>query len=146
MMKYFAALFFGLILLPESPALPVSAPSKQPPKPELIIDTDVAEGKNPSESPKDKEPDPALAKQSINIGNYYLKQKNYAAAIERYLEAIEYQPNSGRAYEGLARAYEKNGEIKKAIQAYQTFLEKNPASSSSADFRLKLSKLEKKSN
>jgi Tfp pilus assembly protein PilF len=145
-MKYFQILLICIVLLLESLTLPICAQSNKSQKPVLIIDTDVAEGKDASEAPKAKEPDPAQAKKSINIGNYYLKQKNYAAAIERYLEALEYQPNSIRAYEALARAYEKNGEITKALSTYKTFLDKNPDSPGSSDFRIKLAKLEKKSS
>jgi Tfp pilus assembly protein PilF len=144
-MKYFPILFICIVLLMESLTLPVCAQSNKPRTPVLIIDTDAAEGKDATEAPKAKEQDPVQAKQNINIGNFYLKQKNYTAAIERYLEAIEYQPNSIRAFEALARAYEKNGEITKAISAYKAFLDKNPNSPGSPDLRIKLAKLEKKS-
>jgi Tfp pilus assembly protein PilF len=145
-MKYFPILLACIVLLLESLTLPVCAQSNKSRPPVLIIDTDVAEGKDVAEAPKAKEQNPVQAKLSINIGNFYLKQKNYAAAIERYLEAIEYQPNSIRAFEALARAYEKNGEITKAISTYKAFLDKNPNSSSSSDFRIRLAKLEKKSS
>jgi Tfp pilus assembly protein PilF len=145
-MKHFPIFLICIVLLLESSALPVCAQSNESRKPELIRDTDVAEGKDASEAPKAKEQDPVQAKHSISIGNFYLKQKNYAAAIDRYLEAIEYQPNSIRAYEALARAYEKNGEITKARNTYKTFLDKNPDSPDSSDFRIRLAKLEKKAN
>jgi Tfp pilus assembly protein PilF len=126
-------------------ALPVFAQSNNSQKPELIRDTDTVEEKDASETPQAKEQNPVLSRQSINIGNFYLKQKNFAAAIERYLEAIEYQLNSIRAYEALARAYEKNGETSKAINTYKSFIDKNPNSPGSSDFRTKLAQLEKKS-
>jgi tetratricopeptide (TPR) repeat protein len=144
--KHLPILIICIVLLLESLALPISAQSNTSRKPELIRDTDVADGKDASEAPKAKEQDPVQAKHCINIGNFYLKQKNYAAAIDRYLEALEYQPNSIRAYEALARAYEKNGEITKAKNTYKTFLDKNPDSPSSSDFRIKLAKLEKKAS
>ena len=49
-----------------------------------------------------------------------------------------------QAYDGLVRAYEKNGEIRKAINACKGFLEKNPDSPKASEFRKKLAKLEKK--
>jgi tetratricopeptide (TPR) repeat protein len=143
-MKIFRISFICMALFLESPAFPASAQSKKAPMPELIRDTDVAEGKDASEEPKPKEQDPKLAKLSISIGNFYLKQKNYDAAIERYLEAIEYQPSSIRAYEALAQVYEKKGEIAKAIGAYKTFLEKNPNSPGAAEFGIRIARLEKK--
>ena len=114
-------------------------------EPRLIRDTDIAEGKEETEKPIVKEPNPKLAEQNITIGNYYLKQQNYAAAIQRFLEAIEYKKDSIQAYEGLIRAYEKNGEILKAIDACKGFLGKNPDSPKASEFRNKLAKLEKQS-
>jgi tetratricopeptide (TPR) repeat protein len=114
-------------------------------EPKLIRDTDVAEGKDATaEAAIPKEPNPALAVQNVNIGNYYLKQKNYAAAIQRFLEAIEYQLDSLKAYDGLAEAYEKNGQIQKALTAYNDFLKKNPDSPKAKQFQSRLTKLEKK--
>jgi tetratricopeptide (TPR) repeat protein len=145
-MKHFQTLliFLSLLLVLLSP---VYAQSHSSQKPELIRDTDIAEGKDASEAPpKAKEQDPVESKKNINIGNFYLKQKNYAAAIERYLEATEYQIDSVRACEALARAYEKNGDITKAISTYKTFIEKNPNSPNAAKFRIKIADLEKKAN
>jgi tetratricopeptide (TPR) repeat protein len=120
--------------------------AQSPQGPSLIRDTDIAEGKNETEKPVVKEPNPKLAKQSINIGNLYLKQKNFAGAIQRFLNAIEYKKDSFEAYEGLVRAYEKNGEIFKAINACKDFLEKNPDSLKASEFRKRLAKYEKKSS
>jgi tetratricopeptide (TPR) repeat protein len=114
-------------------------------RPELIRDTDAAEGKESTEAEPAKELNPLLAEQNISIGNFYLKRKNYAAAIQRYLDALEYQPDSVQACEALARAYEKNGDLSKAAGAYRNFVERNPDSPKSGEFRAKLEKLEKKS-
>jgi outer membrane protein assembly factor BamD (BamD/ComL family) len=123
------------------------AQSRSSSKPEIIRDTDVAEGKD-STKPKPKELNPMLAEQNINIGNFYLKKKNYDAAIQRFLLALEYQPTSGPAYEALGRAYEKNGQISKAINTFTEFTKKYPNSPKCPDFRAKiarLAKLDKKS-
>jgi tetratricopeptide (TPR) repeat protein len=114
-------------------------------RPELIRDTAAAEGTESTEAEPTKEFNPLLAEQNINIGNFYLKRKNYAAAIQRFRDALEYQPDSVRACEALARAYEKNGDLSKAAETYRNFIEKNPDSPKSAEFRNKLEKLEKKS-
>ena len=134
--------FVFLLLSWTLPALAQSQNSRRPP--ELIRDTDTAEGKEKVAEAKTKEPDPLLAEQSMNIGNYYFRQKNYIAAIQRYLEAIEYQPNSIPAYEALAKAYEKNGDILKSISTYKSFIDKYPDSPKSSEFRSRLAKLEKK--
>ncbi len=136
------SLLLFLCLLPC--ILPQANVWSQAKEPRLIRDTDVAEGKDTAEAATPKEPNPVLAMQNVNIGSYYLKQKNYAAAILRFLEAIEYQVDLLKAYEGLAEACEKNGQIPKAIAAYRGFLEKNPDSPKVQQFRSNLAKLEKK--
>jgi len=111
-------------------------------KPALIRDTDTAEGKDDSAAAP-KEPNPQLSEQNLNIGNFYYKKKNYTAAIRRYLDAIEYQPDSARAYDALVRAYEKNDQAEKAIAALKEFIEKNPNSPKLTDFKTRLARLEK---
>ena len=117
--------------------------SQAPREPKLIRDTDVAEGVEKAEAVTAKEPNPKLAADNVTIGNYYLKMKNYAAAAQRFLEAIEYKSDLISAYDGLIRSYEKNGDISKAISACKTFLEKNPDSLKASEFRARLARLEK---
>jgi tetratricopeptide (TPR) repeat protein len=127
------------------PIFDLSAQNQTPHKPpELIRDTDAAEGKADTEAAPKKEHNPMLAEQNIDIGNFYFKKRNYDAAIQRYLEAIEYQPDSVRAYEALTRAYEKKGDTEKAIAAYKEFIDYYPNSPKSPEFRIRLAKLEKK--
>ncbi len=113
-------------------------------KPALIRDTDTAEGKEEADVPKEKEYNPLLADQAVKIGDYYLKRKNFDAAIERFLEALQYQPNRVDAYEALGKTYERQGETLKAQNVYRDFIRKNPDSPKIAEFRTKLAKLEKK--
>jgi len=132
-------------ILFSGPMFHLSAQNRAPQKPpELIRDTDAAEGKADTGTTTKKEHDPVLAEQNINIGNFYFKKRNYDAAIQRYLDAIEYEPDSVRAYEALTRAYEKKGDNEKAISAYKKFIEHNPDSPKSTEFRTRLAKLEKK--
>ena len=129
-------LFAGML------SVPASAQSSH--KPSLKRDTGIAEGKEETESAPVKEHNPKLAVQNIGIGNQYFKSENYAAAISRYLEALEYNPESIPAYEALVKAYEKNGDITKAIQALKTLMEKHPESRKATEYRAHLAQLEKK--
>jgi outer membrane protein assembly factor BamD (BamD/ComL family) len=128
----FLLLLCGLLL---------AAQSRPAQRPGLIRDTGVAEA--PDNAPAVKEPNPLLCEDNIRIGNFYFKKRNYVAAIRRYLEAIEYQSNSVRAFDALARAYQKNEEPAKAMAAYRKFIKENPDSPNSSEFRAKLEKLEK---
>ena len=134
-----------LILLLLFGTLPILAQSRDSRKPPVLIrDTDAAEGIEHEEESAPKELNPMLAKENVEVGDFYYKRKNYRAAIERYLEALEYQPNMIQAFESLAQAYEKNDEPDKPMDTYRDFLEKYPDSPKSSDFRSKLSEIEQK--
>jgi tetratricopeptide (TPR) repeat protein len=132
-------LFLGVLVT----AMPAAGQSTAK-KPGLIRDTAVAEGKEEAAASKEKNYNPMLAEKSVKIGDFYLKKKNYAAAIQRYLEALEYQPNRIEAFEALGRAYEKKGDPGKAVALYKDFVDKFPSSPKVAEFRTKIARLEKK--
>jgi tetratricopeptide (TPR) repeat protein len=111
-------------------------------RPALIRDTDKAEGKE--EAAKEKTFNPMEAEKSVKIGDFYFKKKNYTAAIQRYIEALEYHPAFSLAYENLGRAYEKNNDFDKALQVYRDYIEKNPTSGRVPDFQSRIARLEKK--
>ena len=149
-------LFFMSLFLATQPGPAQSRPSS---KPVIIQDTDIAEGITGDEdSQKPRERDPDLAKSNIEIGNFYYKRKNYGAAIDRYLTAIEYLPDSVKAYKSLVKAYEalidldedfldsekESGQVPKAIDSFKRYLKIYPDSERCSDFREKLSMLEKK--
>lgn len=118
-------------------------PQTPPNRPALIRDTDKAEGKE-EEATKEKSYNPMEAEKSVKIGDFYFKKKNYSAAIQRYLEALEYHPTLSVAYESLGRAYEKSNNFEKALQVYRDYVEKNPTSGKVAEFQSKIARLEKK--
>jgi len=107
------------------------------------MDTDIAEGRVPDPN-LPKEPDPAKSRENLEIGNTYFKRRNYTAAISRYLEAIAWQENSIPAHDALARAYERDGDIAKAIQTLEAVIEKNPDSNQNRGFRTRIENLRKK--
>jgi tetratricopeptide (TPR) repeat protein len=144
-MKSFIFLRLGLLILLSAGMLSVPASAQNSHKPALKRDTAIADGKEETESAPVREHNPKLAVQNINIGNQYFKNENYAAAISRYLEALEYNPDSIPAYAALVKAYEKNGDIAKAVQTLKTLIEKHPEASKAADYRVHLAQLEKKS-
>jgi tetratricopeptide (TPR) repeat protein len=66
--------------------------------------------------------DPLHAHKSIEVGQYYLKTGDYAAAVDRFKEAIGYQANLALPWDLLGQAYEKEHEDDEAVAAYQKYL------------------------
>lgn len=88
--------------------------------------------------------DPALAKESVSIGDFYFKKKNFAAALGRYEEAIEYNRQWPTGYEKLAKAHEKMENFEGAVEACKRFLEANPGSDKRKSFEKLIAKYEAK--
>lgn len=64
---------------------------------------------------------PFLAEKDLEVGMYYLKAKNYDAAIERLKAALVHRPNYARPRWYLAEAHEKKGEYAEAVEYYKEF-------------------------
>ncbi len=71
--------------------------------------------------------DPHRAEKNVEIGDYYFKLSNYAAAESRYREALEYKPNDAVATFRLATALEHEGKNSAARESYQKYLQVLPA-------------------
>jgi len=134
-------IFLALALTAFNGAAFGQAAAQKPPV--LIRDTAVAEGKTDAETVIKKEYNPMRAAESLKIGDFYLKRKNYVAAIERYLEALEYQPGLIAAHDALGRAYEKSGSRDKALAVYRNVVQKFPDSPKAAEFKSRIARLEK---
>jgi tetratricopeptide (TPR) repeat protein len=86
--------------------------------------------------------DPLHAQKSIEVGQYYLKTGDYAAAIDRFKEAIGYQANLALPWDLLGQAYEKEHENDEAIVAYQKYLALLPDGKESDRVRKHLAKMQ----
>ena len=75
---------------------------------------------------------PPPASESVKIGTFYLKKKNYKAALSRFLEAIETDPYFAPAHRQLGKVYEKMGMKREALRAYKTYLEVLPSDEESS--------------
>jgi tetratricopeptide (TPR) repeat protein len=64
---------------------------------------------------------------SVQIGDFYFRRKSYRGALSRYQEAIRTDPGYAPAYRGLGRVYEKLGQKRKALKAYQRYLDELPS-------------------
>ncbi|HUS19239.1 MAG TPA: tetratricopeptide repeat protein [Terriglobales bacterium] len=65
---------------------------------------------------------PHKAEKSIEVGEYYFKEKNYKAAISRYREALEYKPRDAVATYRLGEVLERTGQNEEALQRYEEYL------------------------
>lgn len=67
--------------------------------------------------------DPHRAEKDIEVGNYYLKHKNYRAALDRFHDALLYKPNDAEATYGLAVTQERMDLLAQAYKSYSKYLE-----------------------
>jgi tetratricopeptide (TPR) repeat protein len=70
---------------------------------------------------------------SVEVGNFYLKRKDYKGALSRFEEAVQTDPNYAPAYLGLGKVYEKTGATQKALDAYQKYLDLLPSDKDAED-------------
>lgn len=71
--------------------------------------------------------EPPSASRSVEVGDYYLRRKNYRGALSRYQEAAATDPFYAPAFLGLGRCYEKMGLRQKALDAYKKYLDELPS-------------------
>ncbi|MGA8184909.1 MAG: tetratricopeptide repeat protein [Terriglobia bacterium] len=70
---------------------------------------------------------PPSARQSVEIGNFYFRRKNYRGALSRFEEAAKDDPYYAPAYLGMGKVYEKTGRKRKALAAYHQYLNALPS-------------------
>jgi tetratricopeptide (TPR) repeat protein len=81
-----------------------------------------AEEEEPSDVNELKPWNPHRAAKNIEVGDYYLKRKNYRAAESRYREALEYKPNDAIASFRLGQVLERTKRGSEAIEYYRAYL------------------------
>lgn len=101
-----------------------------------------------AQEPAPKEPEevefnPLRAEQSLKVGEFYLRKKNYDAAIDRFHDAIRYKPDFALPHRRLGEAYEKKREKAKAVEYYRKYLEILPAARDANQIRKRIAKLER---
>ena len=89
--------------------------------------------------------DPHKAMKNVEVGDYYAKRKNLAAAISRYREALQYKPKDAEATFKLAEALERSGESEEAAEDYQAYLKITPHGDFAEQAKKALQRLNEKS-
>lgn len=78
------------------------------------------------EEPEVRERNPERAREEAEIGDFYMKRDNYAAAEARYREAVAFDPQWTEAYVKLAKVLGKLGRYEEAVQVCQDYLQAHP--------------------
>jgi len=105
----------------------------------LALPTPRADAQD-EEVPADEEPEtqpyiPPPPWKSVEVGNFYLKRKNYRAALSRFQEAASLDPHYAPAQLGLGQVYEKLGLRQKALAAYRKHLDLLPSTKDAEEAR-----------
>jgi len=86
---------------------------------------------------------PMKAMKDVEVGDYHMRNKRYAAAISRYREALEYKPHDAIANFALAQALEKTGDLEGARESYEDYLKILPNGPHAAEVRKALDRISK---
>ena len=89
--------------------------------------------------------DPLHAQRSIDVGTFYLRKGSYDAAIDRFVEASNYQPTLAMPWKLLGEAYEKKREYSKAAESYNKYLQILPHAADAAKIKKLIADLEERS-
>lgn len=111
------------------------------------IDTDIHPDKEEPAAPAEDETvlrpwDPHKSAKDVEVGQYYLKLKNYRAALERFNHALTYKQNDAEAIFGLAITQEKLDLLSLSAQNYRKYLEILPNGPKSKDAQEGLKRVE----
>ncbi len=87
--------------------------------------------------------DPLRAEKDIEVGQHYMHNGDYDAAIDRFQDAIDAKPDYAVPFRYLGEAQEKKGLKKQAIRSYQRYLDLYPHAEDGAKIKKKLDKLYK---
>jgi tetratricopeptide (TPR) repeat protein len=87
--------------------------------------------------------DPIAAAHNADVGDYYLQQKNYRAALMRYEDARQSKPGDAAIHVRMGRALEKLDEPARAYLEYDSATKLEPAGKSEHEARDAMERLRK---
>lgn len=87
--------------------------------------------------------DPHRAAKNLEVGEFYLKRKNYKAAESRFREALIYKSDYAIAKYRLGEALEKEGHMDEAKANYEGYLKTLPHGPLSEDAEKAIARLSK---
>jgi tetratricopeptide (TPR) repeat protein len=130
---------FGFVAHAASSQDPDSPPSKPQGQPKPKPNTDSAA----QSAPDQPKWDPLRAEKDLQVGKYYMNKGDVDAAIDRFMDAADAKPGYAIPFRYLGEAYEKKGQKKPAVKAYQRYLDLYPKAEDGDKIRKKIEKLHK---
>jgi tetratricopeptide (TPR) repeat protein len=125
---------------PDSSAKPAEpAPAPPPKKPTGKPNQDTAT----SSAPDQPIWDPLRAEKDLEVGQYYMRNGDIDAAMDRFEDAAIAKPGYAIPFRFLGDAQEKKGLKKKAIKSYQRYLDLFPHAEDKDKIQKKIDKLYK---
>jgi len=85
--------------------------------------------------------DPEKAQKEFEVGEFYLRKKSYAAAASRFDRSTTLNPKFADAWFKLGQAREGTGELQKALEAYEKFLQVDPKHKKARDAGKRIARL-----
>ena len=89
---------------------------------------------------------PHKAQKDVEVGEFYLKRKNYRAAEDRFREALTYKPGDVVATYRLAEVLDDEKQYDEAIKEYQEYLKIDSSGNFKSAAQKALARLEQKSS
>jgi tetratricopeptide (TPR) repeat protein len=121
----------------DSSSKPKDTQPAPPPKPAPKPNKDSATQNAPDQPMWD----PLRAEKDIEVGQHYMHNGDYDAAIDRFQDAITAKPGYAVPFRYLGEAQEKKGLKKQAIKSYQRYLDLFPHADDAGKIKKKLEKL-----
>jgi|SRR5438270_5755155 len=89
---------------------------------------------------------PHKAEKDIEVGEFYMKRKNYRAAEDRFREALIYKPGDAIATYRLAEVLDAQGQNAEAAKTYDEYLKIPSSGKYAPDAKKALARLEQKTS
>ena len=137
-----AGIYAGLAMKAWTQDPPGSAPPPPPSKPDAPPSKNKKNKDSATQSASDQPTwDPMRADKDLEVGKYYMRKGDVDAAIDRFQDATEAKPGYAIPFRFLGEAYEKKGQKKPAVKAYQRYIDLYPHAEDGDKIRKKIEKL-----
>jgi cytochrome c-type biogenesis protein CcmH/NrfG len=93
---------------------------------------------------QERQVDASRAAKDVDVGTFYMHKGDYGAAISRLEEAVQLDPQDGKARLLLAESYEKQHNWSEALKTYRKYLRDFPNARDDKKIRKKIQELSRR--